>query len=732
MQSKNPPISPLSDQRIAIGGKFFFSQEEKWFAKVATYGEALEKEDALRADFEVMAKAGWNTVQVAEVPPEWAFNLARELGLRFLVTISWDQNVDFLQAKSEAVKEAKDKLGQLVEERGDDPVLLGVLVADQIPTTLVRWMGPFRVQRTLGELIEMGEALKPTCLFSYSNSPATDYLRPPGQDFVSFQVELTDRADFRQYVRRLQLQAGDLPLLVRTKGGEGSVPDWFFEECAAAGVAGAGSEFTRGEPVAAIQDWPKVTLATTPKISVVVCTYRGHRLLRGCLAALEKVNYADVEVLVVNDSADEEVARVVSDFPMAKHFPISHQGLSAARNVGAKNATGEIIAFTDDDCEADPDWLFWLAKGFEKGDFAAMGGPNVPPPPENWEQACVIAAPGGPCHVMLDDEEAEHVAGCNLAVRKTAWEAIGGFDEQFWKAGDDVDFCWRLRDAGFRIGFSPPAFVWHHRRFSFKAYVKQQVGYGRAEGLLVSAHPQRVAGFGPIDWQGCVYEHEPAKGERVYHGKRGYAAFQVVYATPGKPSFGEIDPRFRSNWREFRLRMVAKWAKWRRGAKRFATSWKFPRFRQMDGFSSGHDALAFHSTTGIDRDELLDVLRDTLSANGDVVWPPGEWSRWDLLAAVSPLVAGKLRTATEYHDEGATVVRCDIDWAMSWQTWFVHGSWIALLFLTFAVLPMWMVAFPALIIAGWGYQISEEQQEFRKKIEKAAVEMGFTLGEKVE
>ncbi|MEM1297371.1 MAG: hypothetical protein AAGH89_18545, partial [Verrucomicrobiota bacterium] len=111
--------------------------------------------------------------------------------------------------------------------------------------------------------------------------------------------------------------------------------------------------------------------------------------------------------------------------------------------------------------------------------------------------------------------------------------------------------------------------------------------------------------------------------------------------------------------------------------------------------------------------------------NGDVVWSPGEWSRWDLLAAVSPLVAGKLRTATEFHESDTTLVRCDIDWAMSWQTWFVHGFWIVLLILAFAIFPTWTVALPALIIALWAYQISEEQREFREKIIAAAKELGF-------
>ncbi|MCB1089161.1 MAG: glycosyltransferase, partial [Verrucomicrobiae bacterium] len=197
-------------------------------------------------------------------------------------------------------------------------------------------------------------------------------------------------------------------------------------------------------------------------------------------------------------------------------------------------ARGSIVVYTDDDCEADPDWLTWLAYGFSKGEFVAMGGPNIPPPPRTRVPAMVAAAPGGPAHVLANDLEAEHLPGCNLAVRREALEAIGGFDTQFWTAGDDVDFCWRLIDAGWRIGFHPAAMVWHHRRFKIKAYLKQQLGYGRAEAMLMPVHPGRFGLRGGARWSGRVYLESPGarlatSGARIYYGPLGYAPFQALY-----------------------------------------------------------------------------------------------------------------------------------------------------------------------------------------------------------
>ena len=101
------------------------------------------------------------------------------------------------------------------------------------------------------------------------------------------------------------------------------------------------------------------------------------------------------------------------------------------------------------------DWLYYLIGTLVSGDYAGVGGPNVSPPAQNWVQACVAAAPGGPSHVLLTDTVAEHIPGCNMAFYRWAFENVGGFDPEYHKAGDDVDFCWRLQQAGGVIAFQP-------------------------------------------------------------------------------------------------------------------------------------------------------------------------------------------------------------------------------------------------------------------------------------
>ena len=217
---------------------------------------------------------------------------------------------------------------------------------------------------------------------------------------------------------------------------------------------------------------------------------------------------------------------------------IPNGGLSAARNVGLAEATGDIVAYTDADTRVDPDWLTFLVQPFLTSDVVGSGGPNVVPADDPPMAQCIARAPGGPTHVLLDDRTAEHVPGCNMAFRREALLAIGGFNPIYLRAGDDVDVCWRLQARGGKIGFSPAALVWHHHRLSVKAYWRQQVGYGEGETWLMAHHPDKFLD-GHMLWHGRIYSPLPFVrslwGERINAGVWGTAAFPSVYRTDVHP-----------------------------------------------------------------------------------------------------------------------------------------------------------------------------------------------------
>ncbi len=98
-----------------------------------------------------------------------------------------------------------------------------------------------------------------------------------------------------------------------------------------------------------------------------------------------------------------------------------------------------------------------------------------------------------------------------MAFLRSALEAVGGFDVQFRVAGDDVDICWRLQERGWKLGFSPSAQVWHHRRNSVKAYLKQQMNYGKAEAMLEKKWPEKYNAAGHIPWAGRLICLAPSR-----------------------------------------------------------------------------------------------------------------------------------------------------------------------------------------------------------------------------
>ena len=212
-----------------------------------------------------------------------------------------------------------------------------------------------------------------------------------------------------------------------------------------------------------------------------------------------------------------------------------HGGLSVARNVGLLESRNDVVAYLDADAYPTPQWPYHLALGFDEPQVVGTGGPNFGPTNDGATAAAVAMAPGGPVHVLLSDDRAEHLPGCNMAFRRTALMDAGGFDPVFETAGDDVDLCWRLLDRGGLLAFCAGAAVWHHRRSSVSGYLRQQRGYGRSEALVEARHPERFTALGSARWAGSIYGGPCRRllSQRIYRGPFGTAPFQSLHGRPG-------------------------------------------------------------------------------------------------------------------------------------------------------------------------------------------------------
>lgn len=576
-------------ERVRVDGNHLTLGGAPYRLKGVTYGSFAPRPDdgapfprvgQVAADFAAMAAIGLNVVRTYAVPPADVVDLAGQHGLRLLVGAhyqDWRYYPEPGRRANRAVLDAgRRAVAEAVERCADTPHVVAISVGNEVPADVVRVHGISRVEETLGRLVEDVHAAGPEALATYSNFPTTEYLDIPGLDVVSFNVFLENPEAFRRYLARLHLRAADRPLLLTELGlasgahGEAAQAaslEWQLRAVDEAGIAGATvfswtdewdvagysqadwgfgmttAQRTPKPALAVVQDWAGRAVVDLrpvwPKVSVVVCAYNEGRRIRGCLESLARCTYPNLEVLICDDGSKDDTLAIAREYPF-RVLDLPHGGLSRARDAGIDAATGEIIAFLDADAECHAEWPFFIALSMERNRdvVGGGGGPNLPFADAPLVEHAVSASPGNPLAVLVGDDRAEHVAGCNSAFRAGPIRQIGGFNPAYTSAGDDVDVCWKLLDAGYQIAYSPAAQVTHHRRDSVKGYLRQQRGYGRAEKMLSGSHAHRFNRLGQATWSGFIYGGlrplRRALRPIVYHGYAGTAPYQGVRSQPAE------------------------------------------------------------------------------------------------------------------------------------------------------------------------------------------------------
>lgn len=574
---------------IRVDGKFFARGGERFvmhgvtygtFAPRSTDGARFPSSAQINDDFSAMHEAGFNTVRTYTAPPDDLLELASDHGLHVLAGVHWNDwryLIGFSRRQNRRIE--RDAVSAVRAEarrlRGLDQVL-ALCVGNEIPADVVRWVGAETVAGLIEDLAHAAHVEDPDRLVTYANYPSTEFLAPRGLDFTTFNVFLERKADLRRYVTRLHNLVGDRPLVIGEFGrhvGIGTDDEaaqaasieeqrsTLLERGAAGSCAFAWTDewhvgdfpvkdwrfgLTRSDrsPRPALQvaaEWNRRTVADLlpkeewPSITVVVCAFNAADTLDECLRHTCQLDYEPLEVVVVDDGSTDATAAIVARHPRARLVRIDHAGLATARNAGFQAASSEIVAYLDADAYPSPEWPYYLALGFDSSLVGGAGGPNVSPPTDSMGSQVTAHAPGGPAHVLVNNDRAEHIPGCNMAFWRELLVDVDGFDPVYTAAGDDVDLCWRVLDRGWQIGFHPAALVWHHRRPTLKAYLKQQRGYGRAEALVEARHPDRFTSLGAARWAGTIYgpRLRLKRQERIYRGAYGDAAFQSIYTAGG-------------------------------------------------------------------------------------------------------------------------------------------------------------------------------------------------------
>jgi glycosyltransferase involved in cell wall biosynthesis len=220
-------------------------------------------------------------------------------------------------------------------------------------------------------------------------------------------------------------------------------------------------------------------------ISVIVPVRNGMPWLSEQLQALVEQDYAGDWEVVVADNGSTDLTPMVAQEWAERHDRIrctdasKVNGAPAARNAGVRAARGDLLAFCDADDIVQPGWLANCARALEEVDvmagvfdFWSLNGLRASPPkPASMRQLGFL--PAG--------------LGANLAVRRDAFEAVGGFAEELL-IGEDIDLCWRLQLSGYRFVIEFKAIVAKRERNEFKLVFRQAAGYGRSGPALYRRH----------------------------------------------------------------------------------------------------------------------------------------------------------------------------------------------------------------------------------------------------
>lgn len=227
-------------------------------------------------------------------------------------------------------------------------------------------------------------------------------------------------------------------------------------------------------------------------VSIVICTYNRCDLLRKCIHSLFDLEYpkSSFEAVVVDDGSPEDIEPELKATCQEQGVSLNYikhpqnRGLTAARNTGLAAAEHAVVAFLDDDSTVTPGWLSELMPAFDDPEVGGASGPNRTLPGINrTSEYCAY-------HRLheepkLVDGEVIHLIGANMALRREALVAVGGFDSSYSAAikgiapgGEESDISVMVRNLGYRLVYRPDAVTRHHQKVRAKAVVLEMFNFG--------------------------------------------------------------------------------------------------------------------------------------------------------------------------------------------------------------------------------------------------------------
>jgi len=227
------------------------------------------------------------------------------------------------------------------------------------------------------------------------------------------------------------------------------------------------------------------------KFSVVIPVIKINDYARESILNIQKQTYTNFEIIIVTESKETEKFAKTRIINAGKASP------AMARNIGARNAKGDIIAFIDDDAYPNKDWLKNSVKHFDNEKIVAVAGPGVEPLSSTFMEKI-----SGLVYELSSRKvdyrykkgkkvmEIDDFPTCNLLVRKDDFEAVGGFNDKYW-GGEDTQLCHSLtQNLKKKIIYDPNVLVYHHRRKDLRGHLRQSMFWGMWRGFFTRKYPE--------------------------------------------------------------------------------------------------------------------------------------------------------------------------------------------------------------------------------------------------
>ena len=223
----------------------------------------------------------------------------------------------------------------------------------------------------------------------------------------------------------------------------------------------------------------------TPKISIIIPSYRSRQYIDRCFQAIFRQTGDVAEVIVVESSQERELAEYIArTYPAVKLISLARRAFPGeARNIGLREARGNIIVFTDMDCVPQSGWLAAIAHLLDTSSYRVVGGAVLNGTPRSLIGTAEYIVEFNEFTPSRPEGEARLLPTCNVALRKAVFEEYGGFDTVVVK-GSDTLFTRRLLKRGERIYFTSAFQVAHLNRADWRRFLHNQMELGKGSAQI--------------------------------------------------------------------------------------------------------------------------------------------------------------------------------------------------------------------------------------------------------